>query len=127
MKIKTTEKAYLNASLLKPITNFLFLNFGPPPRSLLDLGIHNGNIVAKVTLCAVSGAIELLIGFTNLLLRLKRWLINSSRWHEPLGLLGRFEYEFFFWVGLLEEGGVNVVLIGGAFGGERESIRFGVG
>lgn len=112
----------LNHPLVEAIPDLLLLGAGAKPSRLLHLGVHDVDVVSEDTDAAVGGAVELLIGSGDLILRLHGAFVEGWRGDEALGGLGGLVdcVVFVEFVGG-EEGGVGVGGLGwnGAGEGER--------
>lgn len=100
----------LDHPLLEPISDLLLLDTGPEPADLLDLRVHDVDVVAQDADAAVGRAVELLVGGGDLVLRLRGAIVEGGRGDEALGGLG---------------GRVDGVVLVGVVVGEEESVAVG--
>lgn len=121
------DPADLDDALLEPIPDLLLLALGAEAGGgLLDLGVHDVDVVAEDTDPAVGRAVDLLVGGGDLVLRLRGTIVEARGRDVPLGPLGRLEGVILLRVEVIEEGGVNVrsftTTNGKTFGGRRQML-----
>lgn len=124
------DPADLDDALLEPIPDPLLLALGDEAGGgLLDLGVHDVDVVAEDTDPAVGRAVDLLVGGGELVLRLQGTLVEVRGRDVALGALRRLEGVVLLRVEVIEEGGVNgrssfTTTTGGGrrFGGRRQTV-----
>jgi len=117
---------HLDNSLFEPVADLLLLRPGPEPRVLLHQGVRFKDVVPEHRDAAEGGAVELLVGCGDLLLRLEGAIVEGGRGDKSLRRLRGVEVNVFQWVNVVEEGSVDVV--GGfGFGAEEGGVVLGFG
>lgn len=117
---------HLNHPLFEPVADLLLLPAGPEPRVLLHQGVRFKDVVPEHGDAAECGAVKLLVGGGDLILRLEGGIVEGGRGDEALRGLRGIEVNVILRVEVVEEGGVDVV--GGfAFGAEEGGVVLGFG
>lgn len=121
------DPADLDDALLEPVPDLLLLALGAEAGGgLLHLGVHDVDVVAENTDTAVGRAVDLLVGGGDLVLRLRRTLVEVRGRDVTLGPLHWLEGIILLRVEVIEEGGVNVRYFtttgGKTFGGRRKTL-----
>jgi len=117
---------HLDHPLFEPVAGLLLLRAGPEPRFLLHQGVRFKDVIPEHGDAAEGGAVELLVGGGDLILRLEGAIVEGGRGDEALRGLRGVEVDVFVGVDVVEEGGVDVV--GGfAFSAEEGGVVLGFG
>lgn len=118
-----THPPHLGHALLEPVSDLLPLPRQSEAAGLLELRIHDIDVVAENADAAVGGAVDLLVGSGDLLLGLGGVLVEVGRGDVALGRGDGLPSHLFIWVEVVEEGGVDVLgleICGRVVGGEGE-------